>query len=254
MDAFIEKLLKAPWQHYSSITSTNDFLMSLSDTEIADGQTCTADEQTGGHGQRQRTWSSPPGGLYMSILLVPNFKPSQWHQIGFVMGVAAAKSVAQLCPEVKPQLKWPNDILVNYCKIGGILLQSKNGIVSRVVVGLGINVSTHPQLLPQNPLFPACSLNQISPHPVSIRLLAETIRFHFFNLYSQWKYDAGFIFKCWNNISALKDKPLKLIVNNSELTGICQGINSNGNLILKQGDSFMDLHNGDVISFEGVDQ
>jgi BirA family transcriptional regulator, biotin operon repressor / biotin---[acetyl-CoA-carboxylase] ligase len=248
MNDYVNKLLNAPWVHYSSVNSTNNVLMSLSNSDIIDGMTCTADTQTGGFGRRQRDWLSPPGGLYMSILLVPTVKPMVWQTIGFVMGVAAARALSDLCLDINPQLKWPNDILVDNCKAGGILVQSKTGDIPRVVAGLGINVSTNPRLLPHNAIFPACTIQQNSDHHVAITDLARLIRTIFFRLYDKWLRNPEIIINSWNKLSALKGKTLKLKINDKEVKGICEGINSSGHLLLKNSGVTRNIHCGDVVS------
>ncbi|MBV9467912.1 MAG: biotin--[acetyl-CoA-carboxylase] ligase [Abitibacteriaceae bacterium] len=124
------------------------------------GAVVTADAQTDGRGRRGRSWSSPAGkGLYLSLILRPQIQPAQVPQLTILAALAAVQLVEKECGLVA-QTKWPNDILLNSHKIGGVLTEadlSGNG-VKFVVVGIGLNVNFQTADLPDHPIFPASSL------------------------------------------------------------------------------------------------
>jgi BirA family biotin operon repressor/biotin-[acetyl-CoA-carboxylase] ligase len=129
-------------RHFDSIGSTNDEAMRLAREGSAHGTVVHADQQTAGRGRLTRRWSSPPGNLYLSIVLRPDVPAVRTVEIGFVAALAVADAVeALLPPQVKAMLKWPNDVLVRDGKIAGILLEQ---IDNAVILGIGVNVLQAP--------------------------------------------------------------------------------------------------------------
>ena len=96
-----------------------------------------ADHQTAGRGRLGRSWVSPPGAsLLVSVLVRPDLTPRRRHLAAAAVGLAAA----QACDDVagfRPGLKWPNDLVADDAKLGGILAEAEG---TAVVVGMGLNV------------------------------------------------------------------------------------------------------------------
>ena len=102
-----------------------------------------ADKQTAGVGRRGRNWESPAeGNIYMSLLIRPELEPAKAPMLTLVMAVAVAEGIWEVCGAA-PQIKWPNDIILNKKKVCGILTEmSLEGTGIRyVVIGVGINVN-----------------------------------------------------------------------------------------------------------------
>jgi BirA family biotin operon repressor/biotin-[acetyl-CoA-carboxylase] ligase len=129
-------------RHYDSIGSTNDEAQRLAAEGAPHGTVVHADEQTAGRGRLSRRWSSPPGNLYLSIVLRPNVAPARCVEIGFVAALAVADAVDAMLPrQVHATLKWPNDVLVRDGKIAGILVEQVDDMV---ILGIGLNVLQAP--------------------------------------------------------------------------------------------------------------
>ena len=125
-------------RHYDRIGSTNDEAMRLAREGAAHGTIVHADEQTAGRGRLSRRWLSPPGNLYLSIVLRPDVPEARVVEIGFVAALAVADAVNALLPRrLRATLKWPNDVLVSGGKIAGILLERSD---DALVLGIGLNV------------------------------------------------------------------------------------------------------------------
>ena len=128
--------------HYDTIGSTNDEIRRLAAEGAAHGTVVHADEQKSGRGRLARTWFSPPGNLYMSVLLRLDVPPARCAELSFVAAVAVADAVMQLLPkQAEIVVKWPNDVLVGGGKISGILLEQVDDVI---VVGIGLNVLLAP--------------------------------------------------------------------------------------------------------------
>ena len=129
-------------RHYPSLASTNDEAVRLAREGAAHGTVVHADQQTAGRGRLSRRWSSPPGNLYLSIVLRPDVPLSRTIEIAFVAALAVADAVDALLPrQVRATLKWPNDVLVSGGKIAGILLEQSD---DALILGIGLNVLRPP--------------------------------------------------------------------------------------------------------------
>lgn len=124
---------------FDRLESTNKTLWQLINNGAAPGTTVIADRQTSGRGQWGRQWSSPSGGLYLSIALTPNLPVANSFQLTLssVWGIATALRAYDL-PVL---IKWPNDLILQGRKLGGILTETKiqAETVTKAVVGVGIN-------------------------------------------------------------------------------------------------------------------
>jgi BirA family biotin operon repressor/biotin-[acetyl-CoA-carboxylase] ligase len=144
--------------HYKTLGSTNDEAKALARAGAPEGTLVWADEQTAGRGRRGRVWVSPPGNLYLSLVLRPDGSPSRAAQLSFVAALGLGDALAALGgPALMLRYKWPNDLLANDRKLAGILLESENASSDRVdfvVVGLGVNIV----FAPDGVEFPATSL------------------------------------------------------------------------------------------------
>jgi BirA family biotin operon repressor/biotin-[acetyl-CoA-carboxylase] ligase len=133
-------------QHHEQIGSTNDEARRLAEAGAPHGTVVHADEQTSGRGRFGRTWFSPPGNLYLSVLLRLDMPPARGTELSFVTALAVADTVDALLPkQIKATLKWPNDVLVNDGKIAGILIEDIDGAQ---IIGIGVNVLEAPRNAP----------------------------------------------------------------------------------------------------------
>lgn len=137
--------------------STNDDARRLAGEGAPQGTLVWADRQSAGRGRRGRRWDSPPGNLYMSLLLRPTVPLTQAGQVGFLAALSIAETAAELLPNRAVACKWPNDVLIDGKKTAGLLLESEakaDGTADWLVLGLGVNVASHPEGVE----FPATSL------------------------------------------------------------------------------------------------
>jgi BirA family biotin operon repressor/biotin-[acetyl-CoA-carboxylase] ligase len=143
--------LDAPYtvEYHDRLPSTNDRARELA-AEGASGRLVVAGEQTCGRGRLDRSWNSPPGGVYASLLLTPDRPPA--HIPIFTLGAAVA--VTRACREagVDAVIKWPNDVLLagTERKLAGVLteMEGEADRVSWLIVGVGANVDIAAAALP----------------------------------------------------------------------------------------------------------
>ncbi|MFC7250218.1 biotin--[acetyl-CoA-carboxylase] ligase [Halomicroarcula sp. GCM10025324] len=143
--------LGAPFEveYHDSIPSTNARARDLA-AEGATDVVVLADEQTGGRGRLDRAWSSPSGGIWLSLLFRPDAPMA--HAPVFTLAAAVAVTRAARGAGVDATIKWPNDVLVDDRKLVGILteMEGEADRVSWVVVGIGINANVDPAALPSD--------------------------------------------------------------------------------------------------------
>ncbi|MGD9649460.1 MAG: biotin--[acetyl-CoA-carboxylase] ligase [Dongiaceae bacterium] len=133
--------------YFDEIDSTNEALMRLySEGKIAPNTVIYAGAQSAGRGSRGRVWHSPIGNLYMSLLLAIEEDTTIQPMFSLLTAVAVQEALQQVYEASLPiAFKWPNDILLQGRKVSGILLESVKEKPGSVIVGIGVNLVTHPE-------------------------------------------------------------------------------------------------------------
>jgi BirA family transcriptional regulator, biotin operon repressor / biotin---[acetyl-CoA-carboxylase] ligase len=148
--------------HYFRIGSTNAAAMDAAAAGEPEGSVFFAEQQTSGRGRGGNSWESAASdGIYCSVVLRPQFGPADALLLSLIAGIAVAEAVEKITG-LHPDLRWPNDVLLEERKFCGILteMNAEATRVRYVVVGIGINVN--------QPSFPA----EIEPIATSLRLAA----------------------------------------------------------------------------------
>ena len=110
---------------FEKLASTNDTAANMAEDGAPEGTVVAAGEQTAGRGRHGRRWSSPEGeGLYLSVILRPEIPFDRLWQTAFLASLAAAEAVRQVSG-LTPEIKWPNDVLLNGRKVCGILTETR---------------------------------------------------------------------------------------------------------------------------------
>lgn len=134
------------WHVFDTVDSTNLVCKRMAAEGAADGTVVIADGQTAGRGRLGRSFQSVRGlGLYLSVLWRPATEPQQWMALPALGAVAAVRAIERVCG-LQAQIKWPNDLVLQGKKVGGILTESV--LLPRqaaVVLGIGINVAHRPE-------------------------------------------------------------------------------------------------------------
>lgn len=130
--------------YWPVIDSTNDELKRLADEGAPEGTLAIADQQVAGRGRMDRKWMAPAGSsLLMSLLFRPTFlAATQAQQLTMVCSLAITDAIEQVTG-LRPDLKWPNDLLLSGKKLAGVLteLGFAGDVLSWVIVGVGLNVN-----------------------------------------------------------------------------------------------------------------
>lgn len=130
--------------HFFKIRSTNTAALAAAAAGAPQGSVFLAEEQSAGRGRGSNSWVSECStGIYCSVILRPQLPPSDVLILSLAAGLAVRSAIQQVGPRVEPDLKWPNDVLIDGKKVCGILteMNSEATQVRYIVVGIGINVN-----------------------------------------------------------------------------------------------------------------
>ncbi|MGH6660451.1 MAG: biotin--[acetyl-CoA-carboxylase] ligase, partial [Rhodospirillales bacterium] len=184
--------------------------------------------------------------LYCSLILRPEVPAEQAAQLSFVGALAACDALSAISPPGHiVQIKWPNDILLNSEKVGGLLLEAETGggkTPDWVIMGLGVNVAQHPS----NVEFPATSLKASGWTVTEVDCL-EAFSRYFMTWANTW-LDQGFgaIRKHWLwRCKGIGDK-IEVRLANKTMKGVFKDIDQDGALLLKSGKRELRITAGDV--------
>jgi BirA family biotin operon repressor/biotin-[acetyl-CoA-carboxylase] ligase len=164
--------------------STNADLAARARAGEPDGLVLIAEEQTAGRGRLDRRWEAPPrSSLLLSVMVRPAPPTGTWTLLPFVCGVAVAEAVRAVAA-LDAELKWPNDVLVDARKLGGILVER---VETAVVIGIGLNVSLRDAELP----VPAATSVTLAGGVADREVLAKEVLRALARRYQAWAADDG---------------------------------------------------------------
>jgi BirA family biotin operon repressor/biotin-[acetyl-CoA-carboxylase] ligase len=235
----IEFGLSAPFtvEYHDSIGSTNSRAR-----ELAEGGeqnvAVVADRQTGGRGRLDRAWSSPSGGIWLSILLRPGVPAV--HAPLFTLAAAVATTRAVRALDVDATIKWPNDVQVDGRKLAGILteMEGEADRISWLVVGIGLNANVDSETLPGD--RPATSL-RAETGDVNRRELTQQLLETFWELSEQ----PDSILSAWRELTATLGQRVRVETQTAEIVGEAVGIEFPGSLIVDTGSEEITVTAGD---------
>jgi BirA family biotin operon repressor/biotin-[acetyl-CoA-carboxylase] ligase len=216
-----------------TVASTNDQARRLAEAGAADGTLVWAHRQTQGRGRHGRTWTSPPGNLYVSLVLRPAITPARASQLSLVAAVALAETVEAVVPAAASvTLKWPNDVLVNNRKAAGILLEaaaSASGGLDFVVLGMGVNVTSHPPDTRYG-ATDLCAEGASVTVPALLELLARDLRAS----HERWLSD-GFqpVRAAWLARARGLGAPIEVRLGNTLISGSFADLDDDGAMIIE---------------------
>lgn len=182
-------LTKYVIRHCSTVTSTIDVAKEWL-CEVTDNKKIYiiyADEQVQGRGRDGRYWHSPPGGLYSTFILPHATSFPELPQYGFVAAVSLGQFLKSLSPQISVLYKWPNDVLVSWKKIAGILLENVvHGGQQFLLMSIGLNL-IHSFEHMKGSLASTSLLKEIGTHHENKPILTRFIPYleHYLNIYQQ---------------------------------------------------------------------
>jgi|Deesub1362A_J573_1020465.scaffolds.fasta_scaffold00112_90 BirA family biotin operon repressor/biotin-[acetyl-CoA-carboxylase] ligase len=237
------------YYHYPLLASTNDRAKELAWQGAPEGTTVLAEEQSGGRGRLGRSWHSPRGGLWFSVVLRPALPPVRAPEATFVAAVAGT-DVLRTCLETDEiGIKWPNDFVWRGKKLGGILTELSGELdrINHLVVGIGLNVNLDPGAFPAPLSGTVTSVQEIRGRPVSRANYLRRILTALERWYLVWLAD-GFapVLAAWKRYNACLDRNLRVSTPEGELAGRAVDVDRDGALLLDLGGEIRRIVTGEL--------
>ncbi|HBF12015.1 MAG TPA: biotin--[acetyl-CoA-carboxylase] ligase [Deltaproteobacteria bacterium] len=248
----IKQNLKTKWLgktiHFEETTdSTNGWALQSLQKGARPGEVFLTHFQTKGHGRLKRTWESPKDkNILVSFIDSQTAQPEHTYQLTLVAGVAILEALENRIRGIKFELKWPNDILVNGKKLGGILCE-KISSHPYAVIGFGLNVNVDKNDFSPEIKDVATSLLLETSKPQS----REEIIAACFKSYERWRqiYDTkglSPVIDAWNRYSAILGQKVTVTENGKSYEAIAKHLTKEGFLVVETGEQTITLISADV--------
>ena len=231
--------------HLQSVSSTNDYAKTLAKKGEPEGSLIIADKQTGGRGRKQRKWISNEKGLWFSLILRPKLAPNDAMLTTMCAACAVTKGISQQT-NLKPRIKWPNDILINNKKVCGILTELSAEIdeITYLIIGIGINVNND---IPQTLKEKSTTLKNESNNPIDAVLLLSNILFSFEHFYQELTSgNISMIKDTWLSYSSTIGSTVSVTTEKEMVTGVAVDLGKHGELIVKTNQGEKKIITGDI--------
>jgi len=220
---------------FREIPSTNDVARRLALEGCPEGTLVVAESQTAGRGRLHRTWESPKGGLYFSLVLRPQFAPSAVPRITLLAGVAVCRAIKDAA-NVDAAIKWPNDVLIHGKKVAGILTEmeaSEEG-VRHAIVGIGINLNTDPSSFPPELRQRAGSILGETQRVLSREALLAAVLTEMEGLWGEL-LGHGFepVRRAWRSLSETLGRTVRFDIDGQEIGGVALDLDQDGGLLVR---------------------
>lgn len=233
---------------FGKIDSTNSYLLRLGDEGFPEGIVAVADEQTEGRGRFGRRWEAESlSNLLFSVLLRPTFLE---RDEVFILTFSAAVAVSEALESVAgvtPELKWPNDVLLDGKKVCGILLESsfEASRLSHLVLGVGLNVNQ--SSFPDEIRHKATSLFIVTGRKFDREEVLSAVLVRFGAVYETLKArDFYPIMKRWRDRSKMFGRQIELRLADSVIEGIMEDVTEDGAIVVRTSSGLQKFTAGEI--------
>lgn len=226
--------------YYDVVDSTQNIAHRLAQDGAKHGTVVISEEQTAGKGRLMRPWESTrQKGIWLTVILRPDVPPHRAPQFTLVTAVAVVQALQELLVQAKPQIKWPNDVLINGKKCTGILteMQAESDVIQALLIGIGINVSQSESDFPKELQSIATSLKLEEGIDIDRSKLIATL-LHKLEIYTALYVTDGFdqIRKLWEANSCTIGQRLEVTTARETFIGEAIGITNDGVLRVQKDD------------------
>lgn len=217
--------------YMDEVKSTQDIAIEMATNPLENGTVIIAKTQTHSRGRQDKQWISPPGGIWMSIIIKPNFEPINSTLVPACISLAIANAIQSIIG-ISVNLKWPNDIMIGDKKVAGILIDSvmAQEIISYMVIGIGINLNVNAKEISKNmsESVDVASLNYSGSRIEFIQSILRNIEFTF-NMIGK---DHDKIINDWTGLSSTIGRMVTVTTLQSTITGKALRLDPDGALVI----------------------
>jgi BirA family transcriptional regulator, biotin operon repressor / biotin---[acetyl-CoA-carboxylase] ligase len=242
------KFVGTDLRYFRDVKSTNETARMIA-SNCKDGTVVLAEVQTEGKGRLSRSWHSPPGGIWMSIVQKPMIPLASAYWINMAASVAVARSLFRLYG-LKAGIKWPNDLLIGEQKICGILMEvsAETDRLEHAVVGIGLNANLDVDDFPKD--WNATSLCEILGYMVSRNDLIRTLLQEIDLTYAQ--IGSSKILSEWRNRSTTLGRQVRITSAEENIEGEAVFLSDDGALFVKLPSEIRRIVAGDCIHLRAM--
>lgn len=217
------------------VDSTNEYARRIA-PGVPEGTVVVAKRQTAGRGRKGRSWASPEGGLWLSVILKP---PRVDGRIVFVGALAVTDTLADF--GIDSGIKWPNDVWVGGRKIAGVLTEGKAG--EYAVLGIGLNVNNP---IPKELEGSATAMVNFIGRPLPLERVRERLLFHLDGWYRVFKGRPELMMAKVRERTFILGRTVRVIEDSDELVGRALDVLDDGSLLLDVNGELRRVLYGDV--------
>jgi len=228
---------KIDWKiiHLDEVDSTNEYAKRIAESS-PEGTVVVARRQTAGKGRKGRSWESPEGGLWLSVILKPGrIDP----RLVFVGALAVVDTLADF--GIASGIKWPNDVWAEGRKVAGILTEGKGS--EYAILGIGLNVNNP---VPEELRESAVSMLQLVGRKVPLEKVLERLLFHLGGWYRVFLERPDLLMAKVRDRTFILGKTVRVIRDEGELVGRAADILEDGSLLLETPSGLVRVIHGDV--------
>jgi len=237
-DGLETKLFGKRIYYFDTINSTQNFAIELASRPQENGTIVIAEKQTQGRGRLSRKWTSPSGGIWMSVILRPKFEVSTSTLFPIISSLALSLAIEKVL-KIKTQIKWPNDLTIDDKKVAGILVDAsvESGKINYLILGVGINFKfdvkeVEKTIKNTGNYYGVATLvnknNKTNPVKLVQALLLELERLYNLFLYGNSEY----IIKQWTKRSSTIGKTVSVVSSAGPIHGRAVKIDKDGALVI----------------------
>ena len=238
--------------YFDTIDSTQNYAIEISKKKNESGSVVISQRQTAGRGRMNRKWITIKGGLSMSVVLHPKFDASVSTLFPMAASLALASAI-QKTMNIKPNVKWPNDVVIKGKKVAGMIVDAsiQSNLIESMVLGVGINFKVdtkhlESQLKGTKNFYGVASLlkvdNTTNPLEIVQNFFSELEKI--IVLLDQG--ETSKIIQRWEKISSTIGKKVSVKTNDGIITGLAKKINSDGSLNIVKNGKVQRLLVGDI--------
>jgi BirA family biotin operon repressor/biotin-[acetyl-CoA-carboxylase] ligase len=243
-DALTTRQLGHRLEYRAVLGSTQDLARELARAGAVEGTVVLAGRQTAGRGRLGRSFISPRGGLYFTVILRPALE--QTRPLPIIAALAVARGLEQVAG-LRTSIKWPNDVLVGGRKVCGILIESElmGQAVSYVLLGIGVNVNADMSAYPEIAAI-ATSAAAEAGHPISREALAAAVLNELEELYDAAQAGRP-VQDEWRSRLETLGRRVRVTFGEAVEEGLAEDVDADGGLVLRRPDgSRVTIAAGDV--------
>ena len=252
VDGLKTKIVGKKVYYFDTIDSTQNYAVEISKKKNENGSVVISQRQTAGRGRMNRKWVTVKGGLSMSIILHPKFDTSVSTLFPMAASLALATAI-QKTINMKPNVKWPNDVVIKGKKVAGMIADAsiQSNLIESMVLGVGINFKVDTkhlerQLKGTENFYGVASLLKVNDSTNPLEMIQNFLSELEKIIALLDRGETNKIIQRWEKISNTIGKKVSVKTNNGTITGIAKKINSDGSLNIVKNGKIQRLLVGDI--------